>query len=569
MILNFLDRLGDWNPQLLRELRGRLQIRNILLAISVSLLGQFLLFISFQGQLPISANNNDVITNHPNKYCTGNLLYGLPQCLQDAFGNTIINWQLWWLDLFTGLSIISYFTLLVIGTYLIISDLATEESRDTLNFIRLSPQPPQSILMGKMLGVPILPYLAVAIAIPVHVFSGLKANIPLGMILGFDAVVLVACFFYYSAALLFGLVGTWLGGFQAWLGSGVVLGFLLFTMNALANVPRNVSLILLRFFNPFYFIPNLSDSSAYRTINLWADFHWFALPLGASWITIIGLGLLNYTALTHFIWLALQRCFRNTNATMLSKQQSYLLTSYFSILALGCANWQSIIWGKFPDSTTMMKDNIACLLFLHLWLFLYLIAAISPHRQTLQDWARYRHVSGHKSLWNSYTIKDLIWAEKSPGLVAIALNAIIAIFSLSLLILLADGSIQDKINAVYAFALAGSLAMLYAALTQLLLFMKTKHRVFWAAGGLGAAIILPIFILLMLFNYPGNNTFVWLFSIAAPLLALYTPTGEPLSPITVLFVIFVQGSILTLLVLQLRRQLQKAGESATKALFSQ
>ncbi|WP_026734415.1 ABC transporter permease [Fischerella sp. PCC 9605] len=569
MILNFLDRLGDWNPQLLRELRGRLQIRNILLAITVSLLGQFLLFISFQAQLPTYVNTNDVITNHPNKYCTGNLLYGLPQCVQDEFGNAIINSQLWWLDLFTWLSIISCFTFLVIGTYLIISDLATEESRDTLNFIRLSPQPPQSILMGKMLGVPILPYLAVAVAIPLHVFSGLRANIPFGMILSFDAVVLTACLFYYSAALLFGLVGTWLGGFQAWLGSGIVLSFLLFTMNALADVQTNFSLILLRFFNPFYFIPNLSDSSAYRTISLWADFHWFALPLGASWITIIGLGLVNYAALTRFIWLSLQRCFRNPNATMLSKQQSYLLTSYFSVLALGCANWQSIVWGKFPDSTTMMKDNIACLLFLHLWLFLYLIAAISPHRQTLQDWARYRHISSHKSLWNRYTIKDLIWGEKSPGLVAIALNAIIAISSLGLLILLADGNVQDKINAVYALALAGSLAMLYAALTQLLLFMKTKHRVFWAAGSLGAAITLPIFILLILFNYPGNNTFVWLFSIAAPLIALYTPTGEPLSPITVLFVILVQVSILALLVLQLRRKLQKSGESATKALFSQ
>jgi hypothetical protein len=83
-----------------------------------------------------------------------------------------------------------------------------------------------------------------------------------------------------------------------------------------------------------------------------------------------------------------------------------------------------------------MYGNIGSLLFFNLWLFLYLIAALNPHRQTLYDWARYRHIYSFKEFGNSKLIKDLIWTEKSPGLVAIALNAIIAISALSLFILL-------------------------------------------------------------------------------------------------------------------------------------
>ncbi|MER3589499.1 MAG: hypothetical protein C4322_17605 [Mastigocladus sp. ERB_26_1] len=78
-------------------------------------------------------------------------------------------------------------------------------------------------------------------------------------------------------------------------------------------------------------------------------------------------------------------------------QDVSLLTFYFTISSLGCINWQSILWGKVPYSSTM-KDDLASLLFLHLWLFLFLIAAITPHRPTLQEWARYRHISSHKGL---------------------------------------------------------------------------------------------------------------------------------------------------------------------------
>lgn len=567
MMQNFVDRLGNWNPQFLREIKGRIKSRNIILTIVISLLGQILLLLYFQTQL-ITEKTANAIKTITNKYCTGENTYinaATRDCLQDELGNIIINWELWFRNIFTWLSIISCFAILVAGTYLIISDLANEERRQTLNFIRLSPQSPQSILLGKMLGVPILLYLAVFLAIPLHLWSGLAANIPLVEIFSFYAVIVAACILYYSGALLFGLVGSWLSGFQAWLGSGAVLGFLILTRQGIFSVVRHSEypFVVLKLINPVYLIPHYSvDSSLKSVASELANFHWFAIPLGASFVTTVGFVLLIYGIGTWFIWQSLQRCFRDPNATMLSKQQSYLLTSCFAILTIGCANWQKLVFAK--DNSYMISENLACLLFLNLWLFLYLIAALNPQRQSLYDWARYRHVYSFKQFGNNKLIKDLIWSEKSPGLVAIALNVIIAISCLSLFILLSGTGLDGAIPAFLSLIFAGNLTMIYAGLAQLMLLMKTEQRVLWATGAVGAVMILPLVIVAMLFSNPGNNTFAWLFSIAAPLLILY-PTGYSESLTSVFLALFCQWMIIGLLVFLLMRQLRKAGDSTVRS----
>ncbi|RCJ24295.1 hypothetical protein A6770_28415 [Nostoc minutum NIES-26] len=562
---NWLNLSVNWNPQLLRELKGCLKTQNILLAIAISLLGQFVLFMYFQIQLPVRVTP---LKYYANRYCTGNSLRGLPECLTDGFDNVIINWQLWSLDIFILLSIIGSFTLLAGGTYLLINNLATEQRRDTLNFIRLSPQSPQSILWGKMLGVPILLYLAGLLAIPLHLWSGLNAQIPLIMLLSFYAIAIAASCFYYSGALLFGLVGSWLGGFQAWLGSAMVLGFLILTQQAFASdTSADFPFAIFRLINPYYLIPHSDVSSIFPSDNpKFTNFHWFTIPLGASFLTTVCFALLIYFIGTYFIWQSLQRCYLDSNATMLSKQQSYLLTTCFAVTTIGCANWQSLVVSQ-TASRYVMVENIACLIFLDLWLFLYLIAAVNPHRQTLQDWARYRQVSFRKGLRDRKLIKDLIWGEKSPGILAIAINAMIAVSCLSLFILVSWVDVDDKINALISLAFAGSLAVIYAALAQSLLFMKNKHRLFWASGGVGAAIVLPVLILVILFHNPEQNSFLWLFSVVAPLMTLY-PSGNHISPITLFLAILGHWSTVGLLIFQLMRNLRKAGESATKAMLA-
>lgn len=120
---------------------------------------------------------------------------------QNEAGSWVINWQLWWLDLFIILSIIGIFALLVIGTYLLIADTVREEERGTLNFIRLTPQSAGSVLLGKILGVPILVYTAIALLLPLHLVAGLQSHIPLTLILAFDLTVVASCAFFLLSSL--------------------------------------------------------------------------------------------------------------------------------------------------------------------------------------------------------------------------------------------------------------------------------------------------------------------------------------------------------------------------------
>ncbi|QIR35732.1 hypothetical protein HCG51_02515 [Tolypothrix sp. PCC 7910] len=565
MNLNWMNQVGDWNPQLLRELKGRLKPRNLILSGGISLLGQFIIFMYFQTQLPTKL---EVVYNSFNRYCTGKLEYDSRQCLLDTFGNLIINRQLWYLDVFTWLGIIGSITLLVAGTYLIINDLAAEERRETLNFIRLSPQTPQSILLGKMLGVPILLYLGVLLAVPLHICLGVAGQISLNEIFSFYAVAIAAAILYYSSALLFGLVGSWLGGFQAWLGGGVTLGFLLVTSPiAFKEVSNEYPLVFARLINPSFLIPSSAINSTFNYPGYWlTNFQWFALPLGNSRVITLGFALLIYGLGTYFIWQSLQRCFRDPNTTMLSKRQSYLLTAGFALMTLGCANWQKLVFEGNP-STYLLAENLMCLLFLDFWLFLYLIAALNPHRQPLQDWARYRHTSNSQGVVGRKLVKDLMWGEKSPGLLAIAINAMIAIIAICGLIFLAQVPFDQKIKALFALALCGSLAMLYASIAQLFLFTKNQHRIFWAAATVGAVIVVPVIVLAIFSPYIRDNNYFYLLSVIGPIFAI-APGANSISPITALLSILGYWSAVGLLMFQFKRKLVKAGESATKALMS-
>ncbi len=159
-------------------------------------------------------------------YCTGDKVYeGLRVCIVSHFGDLLISWQFWWLNLFISLSLIGIFALLVGGTYLLIHDLYTEQHRGTINFLLLSPQSPKTLLVGKLLGVPSLLYFIAILAIPLHLKAGLAAQVPLHLILIFYAILIAGCGFFYSAALLFSLINSSFA-MSAWLASGGVLLFL-------------------------------------------------------------------------------------------------------------------------------------------------------------------------------------------------------------------------------------------------------------------------------------------------------------------------------------------------------
>jgi hypothetical protein len=569
MIGNAIDKIGNLNPQMWREIKGRLKPRNLVISVAISLLTQFFIFQyfltriqAFQADMPAAEQSTTLIYN---TYCTVKRTYEYSSnfvCVPDSLGNFIINWELWNRDLFVCLSWVGIFSLLVAGTYLLINDLSQEERRGTLNFIRLSPQSNKNILIGKILGVPILLYLAILLAVPLHFWTGLSAQIPLGEILGFDCAVIACCILFYSAALLYSLVSNWLGGFQPWLGSGVVLGFVwlnyLFTYS-----PFNSPLSWLRLLTPFDLIPDVFESSFYlynyEYLKESGKLQWYNFAIGETWAIILLFSLLNFTLWSYWIWQGLNRSFRNPSTTILSKGQSYLLTAFFQVSIIGFA-----VPGYIYDNQRTkdwLFQHFMFLSGLNFLLFLGLIAILSPHRQVLHDWARYRHQNQGKS-----PIKDLIFGEKSPALVAIAINLGIAIALISIWSLTSRAKFEYQFATLVSLGFAFTLMMLYAVLTQLLLFVRIKNNIIWAMGALSAAIFLPLIGLAVFQITPEKELgFLWYFSVLAPIGTYWEET----SAIGIFVAALGQLTVVGILTAQLTKKLRLAGESTTKALLQE
>ncbi len=165
-----LDKIGNWNPQLLRELNSRCTGHTLIAAVAIPILVQ-LIGVSFF----VTAD-----TSFTSK-------------IDSSF--YFLNWLL------PILTIIG-------GTYAICADLNTEENRGTLNFIRLTPQSARNIFLGKILGVPSLIYLGVLLTIPLHVALGIFKGIGLLQMLGWYVTIGSFTYLCLSLIILYSLYST-------------------------------------------------------------------------------------------------------------------------------------------------------------------------------------------------------------------------------------------------------------------------------------------------------------------------------------------------------------------------
>lgn len=620
MMLNFIDKMGDWNPQFWREIKGRLKVFNTVIAVGLSLIAQLAVVLyqfgsypgekygmsgtycnlstGYQQRLNSLYSQIDIIQQKINSY-TGtanfdrvklqelktqlanlnNQRTNLSQLLYEKLCPTDqINMALWWQDhwryIFLSLSVMFIFILLVAGTYLLINNLAQEERRGTLNFLRLTPQSEVSILTGKMLGVPIVIYLIVIAALPLHLWSGISAKIPFSHILSFDILLIVSCIFFYSYTLLFGLISHSLSGFQPWLASGAVLVFLFFMINlASYNSNFNNTATWLRLLSPFDMVVYLFGNLFVRYEQSSLDqLQFFYLPVGKSLVGLLGLHLFNYGLGIYWSWQALQRRFRNPNTAILNKSQSYWL--------IGC--FQLIFWGftiqntSYKDLNYQIGQNFFILVFFNLVLLFSLMVILSPHRQEIQDWSRYSYdqVLNRRGFVNSAWLKDVIWGEKSPALVAMLINILIIVTPLVAWIILApllnfnnNNSIDwvndiGRMKAILAVALFISMMMIYTTIAQMMLLMKTQKRGIWAVGIIGTVMFLPPTILGFLGISPVKNSLIWLLS-TFPWMGI-----EYASTFTVFMSLLAELTVLALLNFKLNQQIKLAGESATQALLA-
>ncbi|MGJ3252858.1 MAG: ABC transporter permease [Elainellaceae cyanobacterium] len=569
-----LNKLGDWNPQLLRELKGRLKPAGILLSIGISLVFQLLFMTASYGKLPSPQRSVETITS---LYCTGRMVqpYGTyHECLRDASGNFMINESLWWFDIFHDLSLTGFFILVIMGVYLLIGDLHREDRQGTLNFIRLSPSSTRNILIGKMLGVPILLYWVIGLTLPLQIWAGLSAGIPGYLILLFDLVAIAGLHMFYSMAMLFSLATPWLSSVQPWIGSATA-GIGLFFFSVISAASDYGVVHWFNLFNPVMLTPHLALGANLRekidqltlVHSIWSyfefDSHWFYLPIGATVVGAAGFMIINYSVINYWVWKSLERCFNSPNATLLTKRDSYGLVCCFELLILGFIVQPNAIVSDPLQQRQIDISNFSFVFILNSILVMGLTAALSPHRQTLLDWSRYRREQVRKPRLriSPALIQDLLWGDKSPALMAIALQlAIILSMTTPFLVWrLHDLFSLEKIIA--GLALTSMMLLIYAAIAQIALSMRTSRRIAWSVGCVFSAIVAPFFIILISSKiFPFAE--LWLFSVF-PWLVLNSVSA---SAIVTAFV--AQLGILGLLSIGLTRHLRNVGESETKVLLT-
>lgn len=542
MLLNQLDRIGDWNPQLFRELKGRLQPRSVTIAVLVVLVGQLLLLKIFWDQLPASVSDYS-------RYC----LKGTDsRCLPDGLGAIAINWQLWWGDLFRVMNWIIPILLFVPGVYLLMTDLGQEERRGTLNFLRLTPRSSYSILLGKLLGTPALLYLAVALCLPLQLIAGLGTGASPLFFLSFYSIVGATCFLFYSAGMLCIFVGRsqlLTGAIQLEAGLAALFVFSMVFGLGPAYIVWNVHTVWYPFAN--YII---GETQGLERIT------WFDLPLSQPLIAH-GFMFLLLGLASHSVWHALDRSFHHPTGTLLSKAHSYFLVFWVEVTMLGI-----LVQDMGETYPTFNLHKLAFLCSANLVGFLILMATLSPQRQALLDWARYRRATTNlRRSWQPL-VQDLVWGEKSPMVGAIAVNALIVAGLLIPWILLWPAE-THKSAALLGLTLSLGLVLIYAAIAQFLLSMKTKKPFFWAGLGLVATMIAPALLAALLIK--GQMTTISAgFILFSPFLWLALETASlPTLPV-VLLGILGQWSLGVVLNVRLFQQFKRLGASESKRLLS-
>jgi hypothetical protein len=457
-----------------------------------------------------------------------------------------VDWNSWGTNLFMAIAWEIILTLEGIGVFLIVSNLEQEERRGTLNFIRLSPQSSIQVLTGKLVGVPSLLYIGVALALPMHMAIAHVAGISLSFVASGYILVIMHTVFLYGVAILLTLITPGLGGFQPWLFSGLALFphtlFISLAWSSNAFVWAAWSLL----FYPDWFLLVLHTARlGYTSLSTSA----IAVMVQTGVIA----ALINFSICLYWTWQGIQRRYHSSSATVLSKRQSYLLTATWGLMLMGITGWMNFVYSQ---SYSFRFEHYS-LLVLHLGLFLLLIPAISPHRQAVCDWARYRHLQPDKA--KRRLLYDLVWGEKSPAILAVAINGAIA-FAFQM-VWFAIWSPSFLWNGFWIAVSCWVWMIIYATVIQMGLLLKTPRRGLISTIVFGAMFLSQGLVLLILEQNPMQHPGLWLL-----IFPWATPGGSPLS--TVAMTILLQWTGLAIANLQLNRSIRKMGRSASHALLN-
>jgi hypothetical protein len=530
MLNNVLSQIGEYNPQLMREIKSRVSWRNVIIMAFVSFVSQVMVLIAQSSKLPVMKVKQNYYNS---QYCfyQDNTTYSYSgNCKLDAAGLPIIDWLKWWSDTALGLSAVMVVGLLAGGVYLLASNFSQEERRGTLNFIRLTPQQASSVIGGKLLGVPLLVYMGTALALPLQFHAVQQAHLSKSGILGWDILMSSLAILLYMGAILATM----------WFKAQSIL---------LAGIAMLLSYPLVYVSSMWYVESNRQYGGATsRYVN------WYGLHVGNNlWSYLLLAGLTS--AGIYWLYQAIQRRYLKPTATVLSKKQSYLWSAMyhagmagFAVFSFGSVKVPLGLVGNSMSSDSMVSAITS--VFFFSWLML-LIPLLLPSQQSLVEWSRQRPVGKTKrrSLW-----ADLISHEKSPAMLAIAINIAIAAAVWLPLLIGNHWSIMPKL--LLGIAMTTALAVIYSTITHWVLFWKVNQRYAWMVGLVSGLVFLPLVFGMVLSAGGGYQQDIpYLFS---PFLWI---SIEKTSGLISVVVFLLLASVAAALNLRLWRGLNKVGRS--------
>jgi hypothetical protein len=492
----FIDRVGDWNPQLFRELKGRLSSNTLIFTLigSVAIqLGFGLLFADGKFQV----------------------------------GFQLLNWLL-------------PIALMMGAIYTLVSDISKEEKAGTLNFIRLSPQSARDIFIGKMLGVPILVYLTVLLWIPQHLVLAIASDASLGLMLAWYSVIGITTYFCLSIATLYAIAG---GRFA------IVLSLVL-----LQPIGAIVSL-----YN--YYLNSAIGNATWLTAAA-NPIQWFYLPIANNIWLFHGFINLAFLSICHWIWIRIDRYYINPKSTSFTKQQSYWLNLTTQVWLFGLA---LPILTHYSDNTPdAVFSELAIFSGIGSCLTVGLIPLILPSKQAMQDWSRYRryHVtSTQQRWWERDIVQDLLWHDRSPSVLAMAINLAIPaiIYSVCAIVFIHDLGLVGKFE--IGIAISTILMLIYTVIANLLILQSSRTK----RSGVALLVGLILFLPLLGSAWATMNLATQQFGINLLLFSpLFSVGIQHLSSLEICFDTIAQLAILAGCTKLLQGRLQKLGASESQ-----
>lgn len=506
----WISQLGNWNPQLLREFRGRLKQRSLVAAIALSLIFQGLVLLLF-----FNGGNN----------------------APDASD---------WRELWKGFTWVFPYALFTIGSFYLVSNLAQEEKSGTLNFIRLSPRPAWQILLGKLIGVPILPLIAIGLVFPLHFLAAILGGVPLFLAISYYWLLGIGCLLCWSLAMLFGFIGSSRSGLA---GQATTLSISYAAITFIALVP------LFSFWNTAITWRPLDNGL--KILGFPApEIQWMWTPINTNPFISHGFTVVNLGVFLVIAWRIMLRRFRRPRTTFLSRRQSYGIMAYVLVLILGflitpdildsppAQPWQQDNLGYFLEST-----GIGLLSILTYFLGLLLMGSICPQRQALMEWSRQPQ----------HSLAGLVWGDKSPAIVSFGILLIIANFILVPFVLLfpVGDTIEGFTPLARLIMLCGlsTTLMLIGSFMQYLFTLKLRNPSIWFVGSLLLWWVVPPLVFGILGysveSFSGTIT-IWTF-FGYPVAHIFDEQSLPF----VILGILTQWGAIAFLLLKLRQSLSQ------------